>query len=55
MKILAVVVAYKPDVEALRSRLERYRDAVDQIYLWKNSPFDFTGERLVEAGDTTIC
>lgn len=53
MKILAVVVAYKPDVEALRSRLERYCDAVDEVFLWKNSPFDFSGERLVEAGDGT--
>ena len=53
MKILAVVVAYKPDVEALQCRLERYQDAVDQVFLWKNSPFSFSGERLVEAGDGT--
>ena len=53
MKILAVVVAYKPDVEALRCRLARYSDAVDRIFLWKNSPFEFAGERLVEAGDGT--
>ena len=53
MKILAVVVAYKPDVEALRSRLARYSDAVDRIFLWKNSLFEFAGERLVEAGDGT--
>ena len=53
MKVLAVVVAYHPDVEALRSRLARYSDAVDRIFLWKNSPFDFSGENVVTAGDGT--
>ena len=53
MKILAVVVAYHPDVEALQCRLARYCDAVDRIFLWKNSPFELAGEKMVEAGDGT--
>ena len=53
MKILAVVVAYHPDVEALQRRLARYCDAVDRVFLWKNSPFELAGEKMVEAGDGT--
>ena len=53
MSILAVIVAYRPDVEKLRTNLEAFAPWVDRVLLWKNSPFDFAHEKVVEAGDGT--
>ena len=38
MKILAVSVVYKPDEELLLRSIASYADAVDAIWIWRNSP-----------------
>lgn len=38
MKIFAVTVLYEPDPELLRRSLDSYADAVDTVWVWRNSP-----------------
>lgn len=51
MKILAVVVAYHPDLEVLRRNVDSFADGVDHILLWRNSPVEWAHPKVEMAGD----
>ena len=53
MKILAVVVAYHPDLEVLRRNVESFADGVDHILLWRNSPVEWAHPKVEMTGDGT--
>ncbi|MBQ1210041.1 MAG: hypothetical protein IIX64_06205, partial [Bacteroidales bacterium] len=48
MRILAVVVAYRPNVASLYQNLALFSDEVEGILLWKNSPFEIDYPKLVD-------
>ena len=48
MRILAVVVAYRPNVASLCQNLALFSDEVEEILLWKNSPFEIDYPKLVD-------
>lgn len=52
-KILAVVVAYHPDIERLRHHISLFSPAVEQVLVWKNSEFDFDAPGIIVKGDGT--
>lgn len=58
MKIVAVIVAFHPDMELLRRNIEAIHDHVDKILIWRNSPEDFNpilsrSPKIVLGGDGT--
>ena len=55
MKILAVIVAYNPDLEALERCLWSFRAHVDKVVIWKNSSFEFDRADVEFAGDGSNC
>ena len=42
MKIIAIFVAYKPDMNALRRNVAAVIDSVDYVLVWRNSGEDFS-------------
>ena len=55
MRILAVIVAYNPDLEALERCLASFQEHVDKVVIWKNSNFDFDRADVEFAGDGSNC
>ena len=53
MRILAVIVAYRPQMEVLERNLHSFSDHVDKVLLWQNSPFSFAHPKVELAGDGT--
>lgn len=53
MKILAVIVAFRPEVEALERNLRSFADYVDKVLLWQNSLVVFTHPKVETVGDGT--
>lgn len=49
--ILAVIVAYNPDLDLLRDNIAAFADVVDRILLWQNSPVAFEHPKAVLCGD----
>ena len=55
MRILAVIVAYNPDLEALERCLASFQEHVDKVVIWKNSNFDYERDDVEFAGDDSNC
>lgn len=52
-KILAVVVAYNPDIEEVKGNLDSYAPYVDRTLLWCNSPISLDYPNVELCGDGT--
>ena len=50
MRILALIVAYNPDPDALSRNLSSFSDDVDKVLLWQNSSFIFSHPKVELCG-----
>lgn len=53
MPVLAVVVAYHPNVSELRSNIDSFQEDVSHVLVWQNSPFAFSHPKVELCGDGT--
>ena len=53
MRILAVIVAYRPNMEMLERNLQSFSAHVEKVLLWQNSPLEFSHPGVELAGDGT--
>lgn len=53
MKVLAIVVAFNPNLSDLRINLNSFSPEVDRILLWRNSPIEFDYPNAEMVGDCT--
>lgn len=51
MKILAIVVSYFPDKDLLRKDIDAFKDDVDRVLIWENTPADQAAQFRLAADD----